>query len=486
MFVVKPTPKQLSKLGVSSNSTSFQVPDQWKDFAPMLTIRSGKSYVPFDPFPYQVQISDLIDVNPYTLVVKGRQLGLSETIISKFLHWALQNPAFAGLVVSKTLQDAMALAKRLRAMVESLEGVKLATESLSEVAIAGGGKIFFRAPGDGSGRGIESVNAILLDEFAWLPPEKQELTFTAAMPSTELLDGAERVIVVSTPRGRSNFYYELLSQCNGNVDVMSLIQQVRNGTAPPFVHFKDESDWLKAIVHWRAHPVFSKYPDYLDRVRKRKKLSIRQVEQEYDLSFETADNAFFDFALILQCANGRFEPPREGVKYYCGLDSSSSGDDYLVFIVAGWINGVLSVVAMHRDRKRNMERHISRIGALIERYQPIVGCIETNGIGALYNERLQQDFPDVNWEAKHTSKDSKLRMLERLHTYMENGQISYPAGIVAEELEALQIDGEKIQAAKGHHDDTVIALALAVEAYETRPKRRIDVSRIQISAASEG
>lgn len=98
--------KQQAKI----NPVSFEVPARWEDFVASIQIRSGGKMRAFAPYEYQIILSNLIDKYSNIVVVKSRQVGTTQLIISKFLHRAALNPAYCGMAFMRRQPDADAIA----------------------------------------------------------------------------------------------------------------------------------------------------------------------------------------------------------------------------------------------------------------------------------------------------------------------------------------------------------------------------------------
>src|SRR5512146_2410389 len=95
------------------------IPKRWEEFAPLTSIRSGTQMIPFNPYPYQVSISDLIDANRGVVITKTRQTGMTEFVANKFLHKACLYPTYFAAVFSKGQDDTANIARRVRLMAAS-------------------------------------------------------------------------------------------------------------------------------------------------------------------------------------------------------------------------------------------------------------------------------------------------------------------------------------------------------------------------------
>lgn len=462
MFFLNPTPRQLIKIGGSHRLSLKPIPKKWEDFAKLCRIRSGSKIINFNPYPYQVSLNDCIDQNFGTVVVKPRQHGITEAIANRFLHKASLNPAYVGLVLSRTYTDATNVAKRIRGMAESIpEYLRLETENLSDLKILGGGRILFRSSGPNGTRGLESINEILFDELAFV--ENADQLFSSAVPATETVGEDARLIVVSTPNGKSGFYYDLLMTGNGDHNPLEIIDRIRSGETSPVQYWTDDSGWAKFILHWKAHPKYSLNPDYIRDVQKSKKLPESKVLQEYDLSFTDSETNVFESDLVFRSASGEFRDPDKNGHYFMGLDTSTTGQDFTVLTIGRWEGGKLTIDHLYRNRKHSMEFHLSNIATLIKKYPPrAVGIEVTGGTGQIFLEQLCKLFPSKNFIAIRTGGDTKPAMIDRLSLALESEILSFPISPILDELLAFRRVGKKLQASNGN-DDCVMSLAFCVQ-----------------------
>jgi alpha-D-ribose 1-methylphosphonate 5-triphosphate synthase subunit PhnI len=51
-------------------------------------------------------------------------------------------------------------------------------------------------------------------------------------------------------------------------------------------------------LHWRAHPIYGKQDDYLERVARNMRLPMSTVRREYDLDFGQSDRSVFGVDLV--------------------------------------------------------------------------------------------------------------------------------------------------------------------------------------------
>jgi hypothetical protein len=92
--------------------------------------------------------------------------------------------------------------------------------------------------------------------------------------------------------------------------------------------------------------------------------------------------------------------------------------------------------------------------------------VDSTGVGDPVLEALQKDGGQ-NFTGYHMTRASKQKLMEGLAVAIHKQTCSVPDGVVVRELEAFEYEytrtGVRYTAPEGFHDDTVVALALAVE-----------------------
>jgi hypothetical protein len=468
MSILSPlTPANRLKIAGKKSHKSKPLPSSWPDFAKLTKIRSGDGVINFDPYPFQREVVAAIEQSKTTIIAKGRQLGLTESISNYFLWKACTKPGYLAVIFSRTQSDTSNIAKRLRRMVDSLaEYVTPVTDSLTDLELSSGGRILFRNSTAFGSRGLESVSDILFDEASFI--DDIEEIFKSAIPTTSMLGDKARIIVLSTPNGQAGWYFDKLNSNNGAIDLLQLCEDVRTSKADPVQVWQDSKGWSKVLIHWKAHPVYGAQSDYLERVAESTGLPEADVRQEYDLSFTDSEEGVFSPILVRSATvlEALEKEPAEACSYFMGIDSASSGDDYTVGIVIKWDREKqeYSVVDMYRKRKQSTESDIFHLAEMIEKYQPLAIGVETNSIGAIYLQQLKQALPSASLKGITTTQESKLMGAGRINLLLEKGKLLLPkSNPIIEELLSFKRKGKKLEAMSGKHDDTVLALMFALE-----------------------
>lgn len=149
-----------------------------------------------------------------------------------------------------------------------------------------------------------------------------------------------------------------------------------------------------------------------------------------------------------------------------GIDLAKS-QDYFVCI---GLNEQCQVCALVRWRNVPWRESIKRVWALVGEDTPAL--VDSTGLGDPVLEELQHDHG--NFIGFHFSSVSKQKLMEGLTVSIQSHEIGYPDGQIRQELENFEYvftrTGVRYQAAEGHNDDCVAALALARQMWsETAP-----------------
>jgi phage terminase large subunit-like protein len=454
--------KRVKQQAVKKGEIDLFIPGKWQDFAQMVSVRSGGNIVKFSPYEYQVKLVELM-LEHSVVVAKSRQLGISETITCFMLWRACLNPGYLGVVFSKTQVDTGLLARRMKRMINSL-GLKTTTENLGDIEIQGKGRILFKNSNPDSARGIESVVDVFFDEFAFVDDAK--LIYDAVAPAQQMLGDKARVFIVSTPNRKANFYWDLLNNGNGHLDIEQLCENISKGDKEPFQHWLDNGGWGKVIIHWKEHPIYGHNPNFLQDVHEKQKLDWTTIKQEYDLSFTESDENVFSSHIVRANAVGQLEDVYDKhAYYYLGIDTSTTGNDYTVAIVIKELKHKYSVVHIYRKRHQTSEYHLYQIGQLIDKWYPEIIAVEvTGGTGQIYLENLSRIHHNSKIEAVRTTGDSKPTMVSCLQLALEKEVLSYPADSpLVEELLNFRRVEKKLEAPSGKHDDIIMALSFALK-----------------------
>ncbi len=156
--------------------------------------------MPFELYPYQRRFVE--SEAAQRIVVKARQVGVSQAMAGEALFLAIHAPGARVLFVSRSLAAAQHLQDMVYALMGPDEG-GVRRRNRSEVEFGNGSVIRSLPATERTGRTF-SATAVYLDEFAHMP--WAEGIYQAVAPCAAQ---GGRVTVVSTPRGKGNAFWRL-------------------------------------------------------------------------------------------------------------------------------------------------------------------------------------------------------------------------------------------------------------------------------------
>ena len=473
---------KIREIQSKKNDRALKIPERWEDFVKMSKIRSGNQFKHFIPYDYQLKLSEIMDRYSIVIVTKSRQLGITQAVFSKLLHKSCLNAAYTGMVFCRNQDDASAIARRAREMLNSLRDyVSNESDSLGYMKLSGGGQLYFKNGAKEGGRGYDSVSGFLFDEAAFA--ENIESIYPSASASSAMVGDETSKVIVSTPSAQSGWFWDRLTENNGDRDIVGICERIVAQELPPFYWFEDQQGAAKVFIHWRSHPMYSKHDDYLAYRAEKDGTSWETIKREYDLCFENTDVAVFSPQLVRDNAIDDI-PELSDAEYYMGIDTATTGSDFSCAIVIGVQDNMYYVVDTYRSSSGSAELHQFKMGELIEKWNPEEIAIEvTGGTGQVYLEQLSSEYISFKFTAIRTTGDSKPVMVDRLKLILEQGIIRYKKKHpLVEELLSFRRAGKKLEAATGKHDDILMATAFALSVSPFKPRSNNPFGNIQVKS----
>jgi hypothetical protein len=370
----------------------------------------------------------LILCSPYRfqVVAAGRRFGKTE-----LAKWIGLNTAQAGKQcwwLTPTYLTAWSVWENLKQTAHQLKNAKV-KESERAVVFDHGGTLMIRSthsPHHLRGAGLDQV---ILDEAAFM-----DAVVWTEVVRPMLLDRGGGALLLSTPKGR-NWFWEVFKQ----------------GLDP------EMSDW--ASYHFTSYhnPLLPKHE--IDQLR----LSTpeRVFKEEYLAQFQDMEGQVFRRVYDVATAPNPVQPIASH-RYSAGIDW---GRDHDFTAIAIFDADTAQLVALDRFNLIGWEQQRARIKALIDYWNPSVIWAESNSIGSVNLEALQNE--GLPLRAFQTTAHSKAPLIEAFALAIERGELSLLSDAVllgellSYRMERLWGGGYRFTAPPDGHDDTVIATALA-------------------------
>lgn len=483
--------QQLRVIEGGKSKDKFKLfPDNFKDFCSSIKVNSGGRRVAFELYDYQERIHQSIVENKVTQIVKTRQTGLSELALFELAYNAIVNPAFTGVFVShRTEKEVASAARKFKNIcneVERVYGIKCLSTNLYHPIFEGGGQVLFRSGIDPENVvGESSVSMIVYDEAA-IYPFLEIMSY--AQPAMAMLGDRARTIIICTPRLKTDDFGSTLLE-NNPIDMLDLIDQVREYKVDPVQEVVDEQGWHKFIVHWKAHPIYGSDPEFLEKQIKESKNTEDEVRREFDLCFDVLGEVVFSHTLIHHSCRGEWEREKQpNCDYYIAIDPQFGGADYAVAHV--FKNDLrtdkIHLVDWYRKNFAEKNYHLTQICKLIKTYDPVAIAIEINNGGDAWLDSLQETYPERFIQGVRTMANNKAKMITRLILEMEDERWIMPDHMeIKKEFSIFQKKGNVLSAPAGKHDDIVMASAIGTVILPTKNEVRsgYDFSHLQVANA---
>ena len=156
---------------------------------------------------YQIDYLHHLQKNRFSILLAVRQSGKSTTTAIYCLWVILFNMDKSGLILSKSGPAGEDLVKKIKDMCLYLPyHLKIGTIkwNLSEISFDNNSSISTEAFSPTAGLG-KTINFLILDEFAWCPPNDVDLFYNNIIPTVTTMSDAN-VCIMSTQNGFNKFY----------------------------------------------------------------------------------------------------------------------------------------------------------------------------------------------------------------------------------------------------------------------------------------
>jgi hypothetical protein len=362
----------------------------------------------------------------YHVVSLGRQSGKSLMAMNLVLYWLINHRPCKILWVSPVYSQANKVQHELDEAIRNSKIIDTCNYSDNYIKLKTGSEIYFRSAERYDNIRGYTFDYCIVDEAAYI---KEEAWTTAIKPT--LAVRGKKILFLSTPKGK-NWFYNLYQLSNVNSNY-----QAYNGptSTNPFVKQTEINE-------------------------ARQTLPPNIFKTEYLAEFVDDGGEVFS-----NLSNNTFnEWPKPNGTIYCGIDLGKQND----YTVATFMDNNGNIVEIYRDNHKAWNDMIIELSALINKYNAKT-YIEVNNVGDVIFEQLKGKVKQI--EPFVTSNRSKTEAIEGLILDLNEGNIKIPSkelfSPLHNELSVFTYEYSpssrtiKYGSPNGHHDDTVISLAIA-------------------------
>ena len=192
--------------------------------------------IQFNLFPFQEKVLNLFQDNPYNIVLKSRQLGLS-TLAAGYSLWLMLFHEDKNILTLATTQaTARNLVSKVQFMYENLPSwlkIEDVENNKLSLKLKNGSKIQAKSSSTDAARS-EAVSLLLIDEAAFIDNVGE--TWGAAQQTLATGGGA---IILSTPNGTGNWFHQMWVKAESQENDFLPVR------LPWFVHPERDEEWRK-------------------------------------------------------------------------------------------------------------------------------------------------------------------------------------------------------------------------------------------------
>ena len=481
-------------------------------------------YVPLDLFPDQVSLIEDYDNHNENIALKYRQAGVSTVTAawaSKKLVFAKKQKPEKILIIANKLDTSVEMANKIRSFTEqwpSWVGVGFSPDKNAQrhFKLTNDCEVKAVATSKDALRGY-TPTILIFDEAAFIEADGD--FWSACMAS---LSTGGKVIVVSTPNGYDAIYYEIYDQALRNMNDFKISEMYWHRDprytkdlymvkTNDLVHFLlNREDYPKDIVvdlsienpYERDHSIVTSYIEqgykpcsaWFEGMVKKLKFDRRKVAQELECNFLGSGDNVFDSELMQNISKNQlrepiakmmggslwiFKEPENGHKYVMGVDvSRGDSEDFSCIQIIDF------------DTREQVLEYVGKVppditaeiaykwGSMYNAY-----CVVdlTGGMGVAtarkmqelgyqggmyvdnvdtsnkwkYDPKLNEKIPGINFNNK------RVQIIASFEESMRHKFRIYSSRLYNEMNTFIYVNGRPDHQ-KGHHDDCIMSIAMAI------------------------
>lgn len=337
-------------------------------------------------FDKQKQILKTIQKNKKSLLLTSRQFSKT-TLMTIVAVWsAIFFPDQTIAIIANKLSTASEIFNRIRlAFLQMDNWLKGGVIEFNKtfMTLANGSRIIISATSPDAIRGL-SIDVLLLDEFAIIPPKVAEDFWGAVIPTlaTRFNNNKNaKLIVASTPKGIGNKFHELVTNAEQGLN-----------------------DFSVEKAYWYDFPG----RDEKWAENEKKSMGLDMFLQEYECTFLNNSGSPFEPSMFDKFEREMIEPINilDNGKYYIwkkplkdhiytmGVDTSEgTGQDYSVIQIFDITNPQeIEQVARYSDNKIDTNSWSAKVREIAKQWYDPILLVERNGPGSGPCDRLAIDY----------------------------------------------------------------------------------------------
>lgn len=446
-----------------------------------------KGLIPFALFDYQTDLLARYNTNRFNIVLKARQLGISE-ISAAYAVWLMMFHRDKNILVIATKQaTATNIIRKVQVAFKNLPKwlilSPITTDNKMSIELSNGSRIKAVASSEDAGRS-EALSLLIVDEAAHI--DKLDVLWTGLFPT---VSAGGKVIMLSTPNGVGNLFHRLYSDADSG----------ENDFYPTRLMWYRHPDRISDIENDPDRPGF-KTSSWLRNEIKATKLSPREIAQELECEFIASGETvlagevirWLDEECMLEPAKKELEDrslyvwfePRKDVRYLISADvARGDGKDFSTFQV--WEAKSMMQVAEFQG-KIPVDKFAANLNVIGRKYNSAILVVENNSYGLAVIEHLKLlCYPSLYFSRKGdesqgevlnasfdvssdlipgltTSSRTRPLIISKLEEYFRNRNLQVYSKRLISELKTFIWKSGRAEAMSGRNDDLVMAAGIGI------------------------
>lgn len=445
--------------------------------------------IQFNLYPFQEKVLKLVQDNPYSIILKSRQLGIS-TLTAAFSLWMMLFSKDKNILCIATKQEtAKNMVTKVKFMYDNLPSwlkVNALENNKLTLRFANGSQIKAVSAASDAGRS-EAVSLLLIDEAAFID---QIGEIWASAQQTLATGGG--CIALSTPYGTGNWFHSTWVKAESG-----------------------ENDFLPIRLPWDVHPERDQnWRDRQDELLGDPRMAAQECDCDFSTSgdivfyseyLEYYEKSFIKKPLERRGMDGNlwvWESPDYTRDYVVVADvARGDGKDYSAFHVIDIANNVQ--VAEYKGQIGTQEYGHLLVGIASEFNEALL-VIENANIGwSTIQVAIDRNYPNLYYSPKSDVSHSETyfdkymdnskmvpgftmstrtrpMVIGKFQEYLSDKGVTIQSQRLIEEMKVFVWRNGKPEAQPGYNDDLVMAFGIAMFVRDTTLKFRqkgVDASR---------
>jgi hypothetical protein len=421
--------------------------------------------IPFKTYEYQKDLLELYEDYRFNVILKARQIGISE-ITAAYIVWMMLFHKDKNILVMATkFATAANLVKKVKRMIKGLPAwIRIATISVdnrTSFELSNGSQIKASSTSVDAGRS-EALSLLVIDEAAHV--ENLDEIWTALYPT---LSTGGRCIALSTPNGVGNWFHKTY---------VAATQQ--------------DNDFCPTRLPWTVHPE----RDDAWFAKETRNMSRRQIAQELECEFNSSGDTVIHPDDLKYIESNLCEPKhktgfdrnlwiweeyRPECTYLLTADvARGDGNDSSTFHILKL--ETMEQVAEYQGKVKP-DLFANLLATTGREYGACMVAVENAGVGyEVLNKLVDFQYPNVYFSIKSTheyidqvaaeainsavpgfttSKNTRPLIIAKMEEYIRNKLINIKSVRLYNELKTFIWHNGRPQAMRSYNDDLVMAMA---------------------------